>query len=173
MQNVIAVCIVLVVLAPGAWWVSHTRLVADRTDVDGAWADIDTELDRRHHIVPKLVDAVRAAAVHERELLAELDRHHRAALAAPHTPSAANRWEPPFVDAVHRVVALRELYPELDGQQNFLALQRDLATTEDRIAAARRYYNTRVERLNRRIDAFPSALVARRHGFAKAEFFDA
>jgi LemA protein len=71
------------------------------------------------------------------------------------------------------VVALRERYPQLNSQQNFLELQRQLALTEDRIATARRFYNTRVERLNRRVEAFPSSLVAERHGFERADFFDA
>lgn len=172
MQNVIAIVVVLLLVAPGAWWVSHTRLVGDRNDVTAAWADVDVELDRRHDLVPRLVATVRGAAVHERELLVELSRRNDDARAAPHTPDGANRWEPPLVDAMQRVVALHERYPALNSQQNFLELQRQLALTEDRLAAARRFHNTRVEQLNRRIEAFPSALVARRHGFQRAEFFD-
>lgn len=172
MQNVIAVAVVLVLLVPGAWWVSHTRLVADRTEVTSAWADIDVELERRHDLVPRLIESVRGSALHERELLVELSRRHDAAVAAPHTPDQANHWEPPLVDAVHQVLALRERYPELNSQRNFLELQRQLALTEDRLAAARRFYNTRVEQLNRRVEAFPSAVVAERHGFERAEFFD-
>ena len=172
-QNLISIVVVLGVVAPGAWWVSHTRLVAARNDVEGSWADVDAELERRHELIPRLVETVRAAAGHERELLTELATRNDAALAAPHTPGEANRWEPPLADAARRVVALRERYPELNSQQNFLELQRHLAATEDRIAAARRFYNTRVERLNRRIEAFPSSLVAERHGFTRADFFDA
>lgn len=173
MQNLIAAVVVVALLIPGAWWVSHTRLVGARNDVKAGWADIDNELERRHSLVPQLIATVRAAAAHERDLLVELARRNDAAAAAPHTPEAANEWEPPLADAVRHVIALRERYPELNSQENFLDLQRQLATTEDRLAAARRYYNTRVEQLNRRIDAFPSAVVARRHEFNKAEFFDA
>ena len=173
MQNLIAIVVVLLAAGPGAWWVSHTRLVIARTDVEGSWADVDAELERRHDLIPRLVETVGAAAAHERRLLTELATRNDEALAAPHTPDAANRWEPPLADATRRVIGLRERYPALNSQQNFLELQRQLASTEDRIAAARRFYNTRVERLNRRIEAFPSSLVANRHGFTRAEFFDA
>ncbi len=162
----------VILLIPGSWWVSHTRLVGARNDVAGGWADVDAELQRRHVLVPQLVSAVQAAAAHERELLVELARRNEVAAAAPHTPLAASQFEPPLTEAVAQVVAVAERYPQLNSQANFLELQRQLSLTEDRIAAARRFYNTRVERLNRRVEAFPSGMVARRHGFAKAEFFD-
>lgn len=156
-----------------AYLVSYNRFVRQRHAVADSWSVIDVELQRRHRLVPQLVTAVGAAATHERELLTELARRNDQATDAPHTAEAANNWEPPLADAVARVVSLRERYPALNSQQNFLSLHGELGTTEDRIAAARRFYNTRVERLNRRVEAFPSALVARRHGFAKAAFFDA
>ena len=173
MQNVLAIVVVLIALIPGAWWVSHTRLVAARDDVENGWADVTDELQRRHDLIPRLVETVRGAATHEHELLVELARRNDAAVAAPDTPDAANQWEPPVVDAARRVVALRERYPALNSQQNFIELQRQLAMTEDRVAAARRFYNTRVERLNRRVEAFPSAIVAQRHGIVQATYFDA
>ncbi len=172
MQNAIAIVVVLVLLVPGSWWVSHTRLVGARNDVEDGWADVDNELQRRHELIPRLVETVKGAAAHELDLLTELARRNEQAVQSPHTAHAANQWEPPLVEAAHRVVALREKYPALNSQQNFLQLQRDLAMTEDRIAAARRFYNTRVERLNRRIEAFPSSIVAQRHHFQRAEFFD-
>lgn len=164
----LAIALALVI----AYTVSYNRLVGDRQQVSDAWAAIEVELERRHVLVPQLVAAVDQTAVHERTLLVEIARRHDAAAAAPHTAAAASEWEPPLAAAISQVVALRERYPRLNSHQNFLALQRELAITEDRLAAARRYYNTRVERLNRRIDAFPSALVARRHRFAHADFFD-
>ena len=91
MQNLIAIAVVLLALGPGAWWVSHTRLVAARTDVEGSWADVDAELARRHELIPGLIEAVGAAAAHERQLMTELATRNDAALAAPHTPAAANR----------------------------------------------------------------------------------
>ncbi len=172
-QNVVAVAVVVALLVPGSWWVSHTRLVAARNDVEGSWADVDSELQRRHDLVPSLVTTVEAAAVHERDVLTELARRNDRAVAAPHTPAAASEHEPLVTESVARVLALREHYPQLNAQHNFLELQRELVTIEDRIAASRRFYNTRVEHLNRRIEAFPSGIVARHHEFAKAEFFDA
>lgn len=172
MENSIAIVVTVLVLGSGAWWVSHTRLVAARNAVDDSWADVDAELERRHRLIPRLVEAVGAAAAHERQLLTELATRNDAALAAPHTAGAANLWEPPLAEAARRVVALRERYPALNSRQNFLDLQQELASTEDRIAAARRFYNTRVERLNRRVEAFPSSVVADRHGFGRADFFD-
>ena len=172
MTNTLAILIVLALLIPGSWWVSHSRLVVARNDVASGWADVDAELQRRHELIPQLVAAVQSAAVHERDLLVELADRNDTAIAAAHTAEAANQWEPPLSAAVVRVVALRERYPQLNTQGNFLDLQHQLALTEDRIAAARRYYNTRVEQLNRRVEAFPSAIVAERHGFDRAEFFD-
>lgn len=172
MQNVVAVMVVLIVLVPGSWWVSYNRLVVARNDVENSWADVDDELRRRHTLILRLVESVRTAAIYEVDLLTELAHRNDAAADAPHTPQAANEFEPPLVDAAKDVLALREHYPQLNSEQTFLDLQRELATADDRIAAARRFYNTRVERLNRRIEAFPSVIVARRHGFGQAEFFD-
>jgi LemA protein len=172
MTNAFAIGVVLILLIPGSWWVSHTRLVASRNDVESGWADIDAELQRRHELIPQLVSTVQGAAAHETDLLVELTRRNDVVSRTSLTPSSANELEPPLTEAIRQVVALREQYPQLNSQQNFLDLQRQLSLIEDRIAAARRYYNTRVEKLNRRIEAFPSGMVARHHGFAKAEFFD-
>lgn len=173
MTNAFAIAVVAILLIPGSWWVSHTKLVAARNDVEGGWADVGAELQRRHDLIPELVTTVKAAAAHEHRSLVELARRNDLALAAPHTPAAANQLESPLSEAVAQVVALGERYPQLNSQHNFSELQRQLALTEDRLAAARRYYNTRVEHLNRRVEAFPSGIVARHHGIAKAEFFDA
>lgn len=176
-MDALVALVVVVAIAAGvvavAYAVSFNRLVVKRQEVTTSWATIDVELQRRHVLVPQLVAAVQAAAVHEQHLLAELSQRNTAAAAAPHTPAAASAWEPPLVAAVAQVLALRERYPALDSQQNFLRLQHELATTEDRIAAARRFYNTRVQRLNTAVEAFPSSVVARRHAFTRAEFFDA
>lgn len=171
MTPVIAVIVVALAVVGVAYWVSHTRLVNDRNEVASTWASVDVELERRHALIPQLIETVRAAAVHERELLAEVARRNAQATQTGHTVEAANQWEPPLVDAVARVVALRERYPALNSQQNFLEMQRQLALTEDRIAAARRFYNTRVEQYHRRIESVPSAWVASRHSFGRTQFF--
>lgn len=167
--------VVAMVVAFGAiaYAVSYNRLVAKRQEVETSWATIDVELQRRHVLVPQLVATVQQAAAHEQQLLVALSTRNAEAAAAPHTPAAASAWEPPLAAAVAQVIGLRERYPALNSQQNFLRLQHELSMTEDRIAAARRFYNTRVQQLNTAIEAFPSAIVARRHGYDKADFFDA
>ena len=156
-----------------AYAVSYNRLIGMRNEITDSWATIDVELHRRHTLVPQLVQTVQASVAHERKVLTELSRRNDEALAAPHTANAASIWEPPLTAAIAQVLALREHYPLLNSQQQFLALQRELTTTEDRIAAARRFYNTRVVRLNTAVDAFPSNVVARRHAIERADFFDA
>jgi LemA protein len=170
--GLLVVLLALAATAGLAYLVSFNRLVARRQEVADSWATIDVELQRRHLLVPQLVAAVQSAAAHEHSLLAELLRRNEAAAVAAHTPAAATTWEPPLAAALQQVLALRERYPALNSQQNFLGLQHELSITEDRIAAARRFYNTRVQHLNTAIDAFPSNLVANRHHIAKAEFFD-
>jgi LemA protein len=155
-----------------AYAVSYNRLIGLRQEVADSWSTIDAELERRHVLVPQLVTSVHGAAVHEHRLLADLAHRNAEATTAPHTAAAASTWEPPLAAAVAQVIALRERYPALNAQQNFMALQHELAITEDRIAAARRYYNTRVVKLNTAVDAFPSNVVAQRHGFSHADFFD-
>jgi LemA protein len=156
-----------------AYSVSYNRLVTARNEVADTWSSVDIELERRHELIPRLVQSVSAAAAHERELLVELARRNEQAADTQHTVEAANHWEPPLADALARVVALRERYPQLNSQRNFLDLQQQLGLTEDRIAAARRFYNTRVEAYNRRTEAVPSAWVANAHGFNRASFFEA
>jgi len=156
MQNAVALIVVLVALVPGVWWVSYTRLVSARADVDHSWADVDTELLRRYELVTHLTDAPSATA--DPDLVDELTRRRDDAVAAVRTPAAANRFEPPLSDLIDQLAG-----PSLHEQ---------LAAADDRIAVAGSFYNTRVEQLDRRIDAFVSGFVARRHGFERAEFFE-
>jgi LemA protein len=167
---VLFVLVGLVALIP---IVSYNRFVAQRQEIASAWGTIDAELERRHHLVPQLVETVRAAAAHEREVLTRLvaadERSHGARL----DPAAAAAAEGEVRQALGSVMALREAYPQLNSSQNFLRLQDQLSLIEDRIAAARRFYNTRVVAYNERIDAFPSNLVAANRGFARAAYFGA
>ncbi len=169
--------VVTIVAAAGlfvalAYTKSYNRLVGDRQSVADAWAAIEVELDRRHELIPGLVEAVTASAVHERRLLDELIRLERVAADSDRDAASRSAPEHDLAAAAAAVVALREQYPALDSQQNFLSLQRELALTEDRISTARRYHNIRVAELNRRVQAFPSNLVARRHGITEAAYFE-
>jgi LemA protein len=167
---ILAIVAVVVIAPLVAYAVSYNRLVNDRGGVADAWAVIDAELQRRHHLIPPLVESVRAVAAHERRLLAQLTEAQAAATRADSPATRSNR-EIAVDQAIRAVVALREQNPSLNSQANFLVLQHELTLTEDRVAAARRFYNTRVANLNRRVDAFPSNIVARRHRFAQAEFY--
>ena len=168
----VAVIVVLVAAAVGlGYLVAYNRLVADRQRIADAWAVIDGELARRHELVPGLVASVQEAARHERALLDDLVRREREAASVERTAAARSTPEHDLEAATRAVVALRERYPALNSQQNFLSLQRELTTTEDRIGAARRFHDICVAEYNRRTEAFPSNLVAGRHGFRRAAFF--
>ncbi|CAN5720071.1 LemA family protein [soil metagenome] len=160
------------VLVGLAYLVSFNRFVHSRQSVESSWGTVDSELQRRHDVIPELVATVAQYAAHEREVIARVTAARARAVASAHTPEAASVVEPEVADAVAALVALRTRYPQLDAQANFAALQRELTTTEDRIAAARRYYNTVVAQHNRRCESFPSNVVARRHGFGLAGYFE-
>lgn len=161
-----------IVVASGlVYLVSFNRFVHGRQSVESSWGTVDSELQRRHDVIPGLVAAVAEYAAHEREVIVRVTRAQVLAQESAHTPEAASAVEPEVADAVAALVALRERYPLLGAQANFLALQRELTTTEDRLAASRRYYNTVVAHHNRRCESFPSNVVARQHGFGPAGYF--
>lgn len=171
MEPTVAVILVVLAVVICVPIVSYNRFVSQRQQIGSAWATIDAEIQRRHLLVPQLVETVRGAAAHERELLVRLVEADARSFAARSDPSALADVEPSVQAAISRIVALRESSPELDSNANFLALQHQLGMIEDRIAAARRFYNTRVVAHNERVDAFPSNLIARRFGFTKAAYF--
>ncbi len=153
--------------------VSYNRFVSQRQLIRNAFANIDTELKRRYDLIPNLVETVKGYAAHEREVFEEVTRARSAAAAtsgqSPATQAAA---EGPLVAALGRLFAVAENYPDLKANQNFLALQAELSNTEDRIQASRRFYNANVQDYNRRVNAFPSAFIARMFNFKEEEFFE-
>jgi LemA protein len=163
---------VVVIAVLAALALSYNRLVRDRNAVAEAWGVIDSELARRHDLIPGLVASVQAAAAHERQLLDDLIRIERAAALTGDGPAERAGPERELAAAARAVVALRERYPALNTSQNFLSLQRELSLTEDRIGAARRFYNFKVADLNRRVEAFPSNLLASAARVARAAYFD-
>lgn len=161
-----------VVVVVGLWlFVTYNRLVRLRQYCRESWASIDTELKRRHDLVPNLVAAVRGYAAHEADTLAAVTAARSGAGAAS-SPREVAAQEQPVVAGLQRLLALAESQPALRASENFLALQGDLVDTEDRIQAARRIYNANVRELNTSLQAFPANLVAQRLGFAAAEFFE-
>ncbi|MGP0092849.1 MAG: LemA family protein [Xanthobacteraceae bacterium] len=150
----------------------YNRLVAMRQRVSQAFADVDVQLKQRHDLVPNLVETVKGYAAHERGTLDEVVRARNAAMAAqgPVQQAAAENM---LSGALRQLFALSEAYPNLKANANFQELQSELADLENKIAAARRFFNSAVQEYNTGIQQFPAALFAASLGFAPREFFDA
>lgn len=166
----------LVALLGGGLALSFNRFVSQRAGVESSWSGVDVQLQRRHDLIPNLVETVRAYAAHEREILERVTRARADAVSADQDPAAGPaeqaRREEALTSAAHGLLAVAEGYPDLKASTNFLQLQAQLTETEDRIAAARRLYNIEVRGLNRRVEAFPSNLVASMFRFDRAEYFE-
>ncbi len=150
----------------------YNRLVNLRYLIHNAWSNIDTELKRRYDLIPNLVETVKGYAAHEKEVLERVTEARARAVASTGSPGSQARDENVLVQALRQMFAVVEGYPQLKANQNFLALQKELINTEDRIQAARRFYNGNVKDLNSLIVQFPSTLIARQFGFQPAEFFE-
>ncbi len=165
--------ILIAAVALVVWVVfAFNGLVRSRNQVRSAWADIDVQLTRRHDLIPRLVTAVKAYAAHERATL-EAVTELRAQAVATQRPGALGEVESALEQALGRLFALREAYPDLKANENFQDLQRELVDVEDHLQFARRFYNGAVRDLNVRIQRFPDLFVAGAFGFAETEFFQA
>ncbi|HET7482077.1 MAG TPA: LemA family protein [Actinomycetota bacterium] len=150
---------------------SYNRFVNQQNLVRNAWSNVDTELKRRYDLIPNLVTAVKAYAAHERSVLEEVIEARRVALSTTGAPDRQAMAEAPLVAGLRHLMAVAEGYSQLLANRNFLDLQEELAYTEDRIQAARRFYNANVADYNRRVAAIPSNLVAAAFGFKPARYF--
>jgi len=150
----------------------YNSLVRGRNHVRESWAGIDTELKRRYDLIPNLVETVKGYAKHEREVLERVTEARSRAAASTGSPAEQARDENFLVQALRQLFALREGYPDLKASENFLALQHQLAETEDRIQAARRFYNANVREFNNRCEMFPTNILASMFHFEPAEFFE-
>ena len=166
---VIGVIVVLLVL--GAVF-SYNRLVRDRNRVDGAWSQIDVQLKRRHDLIPNLVETVKGYAAHERGTF-EAVTNARANAISAQGPEQQAQAENALSGALKSLFAVAEAYPDLKANQNFLSLQEEITTSEDRIAYARQFYNDSVVTYNTRIQRFPTVLLANAFNFERRELFDA
>jgi LemA protein len=157
------VAIVLVVL--------YNRFVRLRNRVDNAWAQIEVQLKRRWDLIPNLVETVKGYAAHERETFQNVTEARAAAQQAK-TPAESAQAEGLLGQALGRLLAVAEAYPELQADENFRQLQDEVAETENRIAVSRQVYNDTVLTFNNAIQTVPGVFVAGPFGFAKREFFD-
>jgi LemA protein len=154
---------------------SYNRFVAQRASLDAAWAGIDVELQRRHDLVPNLVETVRGYAEHEQRVLTAVTEARARAVAAVAPEVAVGdqaRAEDALTEGLTGLLAITEAFPELRADARFRDLQRQLVETEDRIAASRRLYNLEVAAYERRRQAVPSNLVASTFGFEARSSFE-
>jgi len=149
----------------------YNHLVRLRNEAETGWANIDVQLKRRADLVPNLVETVKGYAAHESQTFEEITKARAAAQQAA-GPAAAAQADAEMAPALNKLLAVSEAYPELRASENFLKLQQELADIEDKLAAARRYYNQTVYRFNSVQQTFPTLLVARPFGFSEREFFE-
>ena len=155
-----------------AWFVStYNRLVRLRNTIAESWADVDTELRRRYDLIPNLVSAVKGYATHERSVFDSVTEARAKAIASQGNPQEQSQDENELVHSLRQLFAVSEAYPELKADKNFLQLQQELVNTEDRIQAARRFFNGNVRELNNLIQGFPSNIVAGLFGFSIKDYF--
>lgn len=165
---VFAVVVVVLIL----WFVgAYNGLVRLRNQVKNAWAQIDVQLKRRHDLIPNLVETAKGYMKHERETFEAITEARSRAMGAK-SVSEAGKAEGQLADALSKFMLVVENYPDLKANQNFLALQEELTSTENKIAFARQSYNDQVLFYNNKIQMFPSNIVAGSFGFTKRDFFE-
>ena len=166
--NILLGIIALVVL----WAVfAYNRFITLINRAKEAWSDIDVQLKRRYDLIPNLVETVKGYATHEREAFENVTKARAQSMQAG-TPGAKAQAENMLSSALKSLFAVAEAYPDLKANQNFLGLQTELSDTENKIQAARRFYNGNVRDLNTSIETFPSNLIANMFKFEPREFFE-
>ena len=165
--GIIVILIIVVFIA------TYNKLVRLRNQVKNAWAQIDVQLKRRHDLIPNLIETVKGYMKHERETLEAITKaRNLAQQAASSGPGARAKAETELSSALGRLLAVVENYPDLKANQNFLALQEELTSTENKISFSRQYYNDSVLSYNNRTQMFPSNIIASMTGFKASEFFE-
>jgi LemA protein len=167
---IIAIAAILIIWIIAAF----NGLVGFRNQVKNAWAQIDVQLKRRYDLIPNLVETVKGYVKHERETLEAVTNARNLAQQASSSAGAAERGklEGALGAALGRLLAVAEAYPDLKANQNFLALQEELTSTENKISFSRQYYNDSVLKYNNKIQMFPSNVIAGMFNFKLGEFFE-
>ena len=163
----IAVVVILVFIIVAIF----NRLVNLKNRSEEAWSDIDVQLKRRHDLIPNLVETVKGYAKHEKELFEKVTEARAAAISSKGIADKA-KAENQITEALKSVFAVAENYPNLKANENFVELQREITDTEDKIQAARRFYNGNVRDLNIAIESFPSNIIANMFSYKKKELFE-
>ena len=161
-----------IIVVVAIWLIAvYNGLIKLKNQVDEGWSDIDVQLKRRHDLIPNLVETVKGYAKHERELFENVTKARTAAMSAK-APAEMAKSENMLTGALKSLFAVAENYPDLKANQNFLKLQDELTDTENKIQAARRFYNGVVRDFNIKIQVFPNNIVAGMLGFKKRDFFE-
>lgn len=161
------------VLLPLFWFIANfNRFVRLRQHIRESWSGIEVELKRRYDLIPNLVETVRGYARHEREVLESVMALRNKAMAHHSSASLQGADETALQIGMKQLFAVAEGYPSLKADAHFLALQQELANTEDRIAAARRFFNGNVREFNQMCESFPTNLIASSFGFERASYFE-
>lgn len=168
-----AIQIILITIAIIVIWaiLAFNTLISRRNRVKEAWSDIQVQLKRRYDLIPNLVNTVKGYAVHEKEVFEEVTQARTKAFEAKDTREQAEA-ENILTSALRHLFAVAEAYPELKASENFKKLQDELTDTEDKIQAARRFYNSTVLELNVAIEQFPTNIIAKAFDLKKEEFFE-
>ena len=165
--------VVLAVIAVTVVWLIavYNGLIKLKTRTEEAWSDIDVQLKRRYDLIPNLIDTVKGYATHERELLENVTKARTNAMNAG-TAAEQGQAENMLTDTLKSLFAVAENYPDLKANQNFAKLQDELSDTENKIQAARRFYNGNVRDFNIKLQVFPTNIIAKQLGFEKRDFFE-
>ena len=175
MMGLMTFLLILVVIAVVLAFVlmgMYNGLVRARNEVKNAWSQIDVQLNRRHDLIPNLVETVKGYMTHERETLEAVTRARQQAIQVSGGLEEKARAENQLSQTLRSLFAVAEAYPDLKANTNFLALQEELASTENKISFSRQYYNDSVLSLNNKVEMFPTNIFAGMFNFRKAQFFE-
>ncbi|TDT64399.1 MULTISPECIES: LemA family protein [unclassified Frigoribacterium] len=167
----VGIIVLLVVIAGIYLWSTYNSLVTLKVRVDEAWSDITIQLKRRADLIPNIIESVKGYASHEAKVFQNVTEARAETLGAQ-TPAEASAAEGHMQTALKSIFAVSEAYPQLQASQNFLQLQSELVDTEDKIQAARRFYNGGVREFNTKTRTFPNTLFVKRLGFTERDFFE-
>jgi len=172
---IVIVVVIVIVLAVLFFIAAYNGLIRNRNRVDQSWSQIGVQLERRHDLIPNLVETVKGYAAHERQTLEAVveARNNAVQVQQQQGPAAQAQAENVLTGALRQLFALSEAYPDLKANQNFLNLQEELTATEDRISYARQFYNDSVQTYNTSIQTFPRNMIAGMFNFQPREFFQA
>lgn len=171
-MTTVSIIILAIIGVLALWFISvYNGFVTVRNRIEEAWADIEVQLKRRYDLIPNLVNTVKGYATHESTAFENVTKARSEAMQAGTTAEHA-KAEGELSGALKSLFAVSEAYPDLKANTNFLELQRELSDTENKIQAARRFYNSNVRDFNTRIDVFPSNIIGKMFSFTAKEYFD-